>query len=243
MHGPAAVGGRSRAIYALLGSLCLVLALVWAYREYALRSDDAVQTRLALEAALRDQAQQQEELLQLRARNRVLEDQVAQQVGVVSQAQALTNTAQSQTLADQAAQNELSRQLKLLQQENGRLKQNLAFFQSTIPKDGVKGGVALRSFEAQRITPTQLHWQALIVQPVKNAQTWTGHLSITVSGVRDGKPWSQGLADGPKPVSLVQFVRLNGLINLPAGAEAQVITAQLLQGKRVLAVQTQKIGS
>ena len=240
MHGPAAVGGRWRVWFVLLAFACSFLGMTWAYREYTVAHSDAAKTRAAYEAALRDQAQQQEELLRLRERNQALEEALAQQRAVVNQAQTLTNTAQSQTVADQATQQELARQLRVLQQENGRLKQDLAFFQGTIPKGGIKAGVALRGFEAQRIAPTQVHWQALVVQPVKNAKAWTGQLNLTVSGTLAEQAWSQSPVDGPVGVNLVQFVRLQGVITVPAEAQLQSISARLTQGKRVIAVQTYK---
>lgn len=237
MHSPQ-VGGSSARVWLGMSLVLLVLLGVWANRERTLANTDMAKLRQAHEESLSALAQTQEQLRLARARIENLASTLAEQHNMISEAQTLTQTVQSQSLADQATQDELARQIRRLQQENGRLKQDLAFFQSTIPKEGLKGTVMLRRFEAQRIAPTQVRWQALVVQPVKNAAAWEGSLNLVLSGELDGKPWSQVPAAGPTAVNLVQFVRLEGVMTIPADAKLLSITAKLLKGKRVAAVQT-----
>lgn len=239
MHRPVAVGGHSRA-WLWFGLLSVALALAWALRERTLANTDVARMRQAYAIAQSEWEAQADELQQLRQRVQSLEATLAQQRETVSEAQAVSQTAQSQSLADQAAQDELARQMRVLQQENGRLKQDLAFFQSAIPKGGVKGGLALRRFEAQRIAPTQVRWQALVVQPIKNAEPWQGTLNIVLSGELDGQPWTQSPVAGPTRVSLIQFVRLEGVMTIPPEAKLLSISAKLLKDQRVVAVQTFK---
>lgn len=188
----------------------------------------------------RDNAQQQADLSQLRARLAELEAQLQTQRQELGEAQALGTAAHSQALSDQAASAELARQLRVLEQDNARLKNDLSFFQSVIPTAGVKRGVSLRNFEAQRLAPTQLRWQALVLQPVKNASQWSGELSVVAQGSLAGKPWSQGLAGPAMAVNLVQYVRLEGGLSIPEELVLQSVSARLTQGKRVIAVQTFK---
>lgn len=236
------VGGANRAWlwWLLLALLAAGLALVWLAQQRQAVQGEYAQLQQAHASLQREYAQAQDALSRAQTRHAELEALLRAQRDTVSQAQALTSTVQSQSLADQAAQQELARQLRVLQQDNVRLKKDLSFFQSAIPKGGVKNGLALRSFEVQRLAPTQLHWQALVMQAVKNAQVWQGELQLVVSGRLNGKTWTLSPPSGPTAVNLVQYVRLEGVITIPAEADVESVSAKLTRNKRVLAVQTFK---
>lgn len=242
MHGPATVGGASRGWlwWLLLVLLAAAAGLGWVALQRQEVQAEYSQLQQAYASLQREYAQAQEALSRAHSREAELEALLQAQRDTVSQAQALTSTVQSQSVADQAAQQELARQLRVLQQDNVRLKKDLSFFQNAIPKGGMKNGLALRSFEAQRLAPTQLHWQALVMQAVKNPQAWQGELQLVVSGTLNGEPWTHSPESGPVAVNLVQYVRLEGVINIPAEAVVQTVSAKLARGKRVLAVQSFK---
>ena len=244
MHGPATVGGASRGWlwWLLLVLLTAAAGLGWVALQRQGQEVQAEYSQLqqAYASLQREHAQAQEALSRAHSRGAELAALLQAQRDTVSQAQALTSTVQSQSLADQAAQQELARQLRVLQQDNVRLKKDLSFFQSAIPKGGMKNGLALRSFEAQRLAPTQLHWQALVMQAVKNPQAWQGELQLVVSGTLNGEPWTHSPESGAVTVNLVQYVRLEGLVNIPAEAVVQTVSAKLARDKRVLAVQSFK---
>ena len=60
-------------------------------------------------------------------------------------------------------------------------------------------------------------------------------------GTLDGKPWGQNVA-ARQPVVFKQYLRLEGLLDLPPQAVVKTITAKVMQGDRVKTVQVFKLG-
>jgi hypothetical protein len=69
-----------------------------------------------------------------------------------------------------------------------------------------------------------------------------GRYEITLSGLIDGKPWSQPQAGGPKPLQLKQYLRLEGVIELPEHAVVKAALVRVLDSNGgVKATQTVKL--
>jgi hypothetical protein len=84
--------------------------------------------------------------------------------------------------------------------------------------------------QAELVAVDQLRWQALVIQPVKNAPEFKGKLELTFSGFQNGKPWSMTLPSGPVPLQLTQYKRAEGLVDLPAQVIVKAISAKVLDG-------------
>jgi hypothetical protein len=178
----------------------------------------------------------------LRNENTALRQAVNKQRDAVISAQAISNTVETETIADKAVQTELINQIRLLQQENQKLKSDLGFFESVVPKAKANGsaGLKIRSLRAQRLDPKQVRWRILVVQAVKNPPAFEGQVELTLSGTLDGKPWTQSPPNGPTALSLIQYVRLEGVINVPDAVELKTLSAKLVKNKKVLTVETFK---
>lgn len=198
------------------------------------------QTLVAYQQLQENNTSLRAEAVQLRQENAALRQAMDQQRSVVSNAQVLTNTVAAQTIADKAMQTELTNQIRQLQQENQKLKGDLDFFETTVPKASGRGGLKIRSVRAQRLDSEHVRWQVLVVQATKNAEAFEGQVELTLSGLRDGKAWSQSPAKGPVGVSLVQYVRVEGLMAIPADVELKTLSAKLLKNGKVLSVGTMK---
>src|SRR5690606_26030420 len=105
--------------------------------------------------------------------------------------------------------------IRTLESENRALRDDLGFFEKLIPASGAEG-VAIRGLQAEVLAGTQLKWQVLVLQPVKNAPEFRGKLELSVSGLLDGKPWMMALPGGPLPLQFRQYRRMEGMIDLPA---------------------------
>jgi hypothetical protein len=170
-----------------------------------------------------------EELLRLRedvARLRVERDKV----------QSLVNTSGTSITAERAAQERLSSQIRTLEAENRALREDLGFFEKLIPSSGAEG-VAIRGLQAEVLSGTQLKWQVLVIQPVKNAPEFRGKLELSVSGTLDGKPWMMPLPGGPLALQFRQYRRVEGMIDLPAQAVVKNVSAKVVEGSISRAVQ------
>jgi hypothetical protein len=171
-----------------------------------------------------------EELLRLRAEvDRLRDDR--------DKAQSLLNTSGVLATAEKAAQDKLAAQIRALEAENRSLRDDLGFFEKLMPAGGNEG-VAIRGLQAEILGGTQIKWQVLVMQPLRNAPEFRGRLELVVSGTRDGSPWTMTLPGGPQALQFRQYQRLEGMWNLPAQAVVKNVSAKVVEGNATRAVQS-----
>jgi hypothetical protein len=151
-------------------------------------------------------------------------------------AQSVINTSTSLLTAEKAAQAQLAAQVKALEADNRRLRDDLAFFERLIPASGGEG-VAIRGLSAEVLAGTQLKWQVLLIQPVKNASEFKGKLEVKLAGTLNGKPWMMDLPGGAQQLAFRQYRRVEGMVDLPAQAVVKNVSAKVLEGAVTRAVQ------
>lgn len=172
-----------------------------------------------------------EELVRLRSEVTQLRDER-------NQAQSILNTSGSLLTAEKTAQMRLTAQIKALEAENRALRDDLGFFEKLIPSTG-GGGVTIRGLQAEVLPAgTQLKWQVLVIQPVKNAPEFRGKLELNISGTAEGKPWMIQLPEGAMPLQFRQYRRVEGIVDLPAQAVVKNVSARVLEGSATRAMQT-----
>ena len=57
---------------------------------------------------------------------------------------------------------------------------------------------------------------------------------MLLTGVLDGKAWSQPLAGGPQPLQLRQYARVEGMIQHPSTAVIKAVQARLFDDQGAL---------
>jgi hypothetical protein len=154
------------------------------------------------------------------------------------EALSVANTSGSLLTAEKSAQERLTTQVKQLQAENQALRDDLGFFERLNPVATGAEGIVIRGLQ---VSPTQLRWQILLIQPVKNAPEFSGRLELAIAGTLNGKPWTMPLPEGAQEVRLKQYRRLEGLVSLPPQAVVKSVSAKLSDGAATRAVQTTKI--
>lgn len=150
--------------------------------------------------------------------------------------QSILNTSGSAMVVERAAQERLVTQIRSLEAENRSLRDDLGFFEKLIPAGGSEA-VAIRGLQAEVLAGTQLKWQVLVIQPVKNAPEFRGKLELNVSGTLEGKPWLMPLPGGPQLLQFRQYRRLEGIVDLPPGAVVKNVSARVVEGAVSRAVQ------
>jgi hypothetical protein len=163
-----------------------------------------------------------EELAQLR-------EDAAKLRGERDRLQSIMNTSGSAMLVERSAQERLSNQIRVLELENRALREDLGFFEKLMPASGTEA-VSIRGLQAEVLSGTQLKWQVLVIQPVKNAPEFRGKLELNVSGTLDGKPWMMGLPGGPQALQFRQYRRLEGMVDLPPQAVVKNVSARVVEG-------------
>lgn len=150
--------------------------------------------------------------------------------------QSILNTSGSTITVERATQERLATQVRLLESENRSLRENLGFFEKLTPVSGTES-VAIRGLQAEMLGGTQLKWQVLVIQPVKNAPEFHGRLELSFSGTQDGKPWTMPLPGGGQPLQFRQYRRLEGMVDLPPEVVVKNVSARIVEGTTSRAVQ------
>lgn len=181
-----------------------------------------------------------EELLQLRAEVTALRSELVGVKAERDEAQSVANTADTLVTAEKASHEKLLAQVKQLEADNRSLRDDLGFFEKLIPAGSVEG-LAIRGLQAELIAPTTLKWQTLVMQPGRNTQEFNGRLEITFAGTVNGKPWTATLPDGPMPIKVKQYGRMEGELALPPQVIVKSVSARVLEGAVVRATQSIKL--
>jgi len=166
-----------------------------------------------------------------------------------------------QTLTiEQAARTELEKSLTALQEELGRSKDHLAFYEQLLPP-GPQGALTLRAVELERQGRT-LAFRVLLMRsgkPAKPGERFNGRLQFVATGTKDGQEVTVVLqpsqraesAGGSKSplntlgaatvdqdslkLSFDQFQRSQGVLALPIDFEPSSVVVSILSGEIVLA--------
>ena len=156
-------------------------------------------------------------------------------------AQAVANTADSLLKMEKAAQDRLALQIKQIEAENLSLKADLGFFEKLLPATGTEG-LSIRSLQVEPLSSGQMRFQLLVMQSGKSLPEFDGTYALTLAGTLDGKPWSLPVAGGPKPLHLKQYLRIEGVFDVPPGAVVQSVQVNVADGRgAVKATQTLKL--
>ena len=155
-------------------------------------------------------------------------------------AQTVTNTSGSLLTAEKAAQEKMAMQIKQLESDNRLMRDDLGFFEKLLPAGGTDG-VAIRGLQAELLSATQLKWQVLVIQSVKDAPNFNGKLDLTVNGTLAGKPWVVNLPGGAQVLQFRQYRRIEGVLDLPPQAVVKTVTAKVVEGTATRSVQTFKL--
>ncbi len=144
-------------------------------------------------------------------------------------AQSIANTAESLLKAERAAQDRLAQQLRQLEADNLALKGDLGFFERLLPASGNEG-LAVRGLQIELKAPGQLRYQLLVMQPGKAGAEFNGRYDLTLAGTLDGKPWTLPLRGGAQPLKMKQSARVEGVVEIPAGAVVKTAQVRVMDG-------------
>ena len=160
---------------------------------------------------------------------------------------AIANSADSNLKVEQTTLRQLSDQVKTLEAENAKLKTDLSYFERLMPSSGREETIAIRSLEVTPDSvPNQMHYRALVTQGGREKRNFEGSLQIVLSVVVDGKPVTLVMPDpkldgGKVPESLklnfTRFVKVDGQVEIPAGAVLKNFQLRVLERGAIRAQQ------
>jgi hypothetical protein len=182
----------------------------------------------------------QSELLQLRDKLKTLQAEMDAAVEQRNQAQSIANTAGALVAAEKASSERLAAQVKQLDEDNRRLRDDLGFFEKLIPASSAEA-VVIRGMQADAMEGGKIRWQVLVIQSKKNAPELVGRLEISFAGTLAGKPWTSPASGITVALKVQQYGRLEGVFDVPAQVSVKGVTARVLEGAAVRATQTIKL--
>jgi hypothetical protein len=155
-------------------------------------------------------------------------------------AQSVANTAESLLKAERVTQERLAQQVRQLEGERQSLQADLGFFENLMPLGSAD--LQVRGLQAKTQAPGQLRYQMLVMQPAKGAADFSGRYDLMLVGALDGRPWSQPMPGGAKPLHFKQYTRVEGSIEHPSDVVLKTIQARVMDNKgAVRATQTLKL--
>ena len=179
-----------------------------------------------------------QEVAGLRSRARELEAELAR-------LRSVADASESRLQIEKTSLAQLSSQVGTLEQENGRLKEDLAAFENLVQGEGKVGGLVLSRL---RVLPTanpgqyRFHLMAAFTGANKSSE-FNGMLRIIAVLQQGGKdvimefPLANDPATAQYQVAIKHFRKLEGGFAVPAEARLKSVEARLIQGGVVKATQ------
>ena len=191
-----------------------------------------------------DSTEVQQELAALRV-------SAAQLAETNTKLQAESNASGSRLSIEQTAQRRLAEQIKALETENTRLKEDMALFEGMIAADRKEGSFAINNFKVE-VDKGRLRYRLLLSRGARTGSILGGNQEPEFSGRIEFQLTQDGPADGgmirlPSSeeagadnyrVKFRYFQRMEGELALPAGSHPKQIQVRLLEGDKVKATQT-----
>lgn len=185
-----------------------------------------------LELAGFHRGQAQEELARLR-------DQVARLTDENVQLSSQVAKYERQIQIEQASNQEAAKQLKNQAEENGRLQEDLAFFQNLTATRGKEGELAVHRLRLERDKmPGEYHLRMLLVQSGQRVKAFSGSYQLVASVVENGlkttRVFPQGAADNAQfQLGFKYYQRIEQSIQLPQDAHLEDVQVRIFeQGMR-----------
>jgi len=239
-----AAAPRSRPLWRWLGLLCVLTVglVVGGAAGYRHGQQSAADTHTVVVTA-EQAAAQDAAIRQSQAESRFLRAQL--------------DTADGEIAVERAARQELEIQLHSAQDELGRVRDRLAFFEQLLPP-GPEGAVDIRGAEIQR-AGQGLKYRVLLMRSGRSDTPFTGTLRFQAAGVLKGEtvsvdlapmqvkadasaePGAAPAAGGPLALQFDQYQRSEGVLELPAGFVPETVTISVLEGSTVRASRNVKL--
>lgn len=157
------------------------------------------------------------------------------------QAQSIANSADSLLKAERVTQQKLADQVRVLEAETQMLKADLGFFERLLPAAGE--GLSIRGLQVESAGSGQWRYQLLVMQQAgRSPGEFRGSVVLTLTGLRDGKPWSSPAPVLKQALQFRQYRRLDGGFEAPAGVLLKQVQVRVLdEAGAVRATQAQSL--
>ena len=171
-----------------------------------------------------------------------------------------SNAAGSKLSIEQTAQKRLADQVRVLETENTRLKEDLALFEGMVAAERKEGAFAINSFRVE-VENGRLRYRLLITRGARTGSILGGGQEPEFSGRIEFQITPDSPAKGAGESGMIRlpaaeeagadnyrvkfryFQRLEGELTLPAGTTPKQVQVRLLEGDKVRATQSTTLGN
>lgn len=176
-----------------------------------------------------DRGMLDEEMERLRAR-------VSEMEGKLPQLQAIADSSDSRLKIEQTAQRNLARQVRELEADNARLKEDIAFFENLSAQDHADDRVTVARFKVEsNVIPGEYRYRVLVMQGGARPREFSGRLQFIVTMQRDRKDVMLVIPDQttqPQPayqITFKRFYRADGVFRVDPNAKVRSVQVRLLE--------------
>jgi len=150
---------------------------------------------------------------------------------------ALSNSYEGELKVERAAQEQLLQQVRALEDETTRLKEDLAFYDSLLPAGKADKGIVIRSFRLQPEDDSpRMRFRLLIQQSGKADHDFVGSVQLEVKYAQKSESFVYEIPESDAPpdrarafeLSFRHYQRLEGTFTLPVGAVARSVLVRVL---------------
>ncbi|MDD5329588.1 MAG: hypothetical protein PHX38_06255 [Sulfuricella sp.] len=169
-----------------------------------------------------------EELQRLREKGAALEHEI---VGLRSKG---TQNVRAMQI-EQATQNDLAKTVKTLQDENAKLKEDLAFFRQLMSSDKDAGDLSIYRFKVERGGAEEYRYKLLILQGGQREREFQGRVQLLVNLAQNGKkqvmvlPSQRDAESGAFNVNFKFYRRLEGAFQVEPGSLVRNVQVQVFE--------------
>jgi hypothetical protein len=187
-----------------------------------------------------DRGEAEQELAQLR-------ESAGRMAQEAAELRASVHASESKLQIERSAQTQLGQQVKALEDENARLKEDLAFFENLIPSENRDNLLLINRFRAEPgALPGEYRYRLLLLGGRRD-KLFQGNLQLLVTLQQDGKDAiialpEEGEAQAYK-ISFKYFQRIEGTFRVAPGARVKMVQVRVFENgsAQVRATQSYKL--
>lgn len=165
-----------------------------------------------------------------------LRESMAQLEGEAARLRSISNASESRLKIEQSAQAQLATQVKALEDENNRLKEELGFFENLVPSERRGDKVSIHRFKVERdVLPGEYRYRLLVLQGGRLDREFHGSLQLVVEMQQEGRDVTIVIPDGAESgnvafkLNFKYFRRVEGAFRVPPRAKVRTIQARILE--------------
>ena len=140
-------------------------------------------------------------------------------------------------LIERATKADLARQVKVLSQENSRLKEDVELLQTISASGAKREGIRVGSIRVEHNSlPGEYIYRIVLVQTGSRARPFQGHYQLVVNLVRDGKrvgvtvPDADEKSSNDYKLNFRVYRRIDGTFKVAPGEEVRSVQVRVFQG-------------